>query len=166
MFHVYADGVSVYDPLNSSYYLISPKLTLEWGKAGAFEFVVPSTNLFYQKFQQLKTVVTVEFDGNEIFRGRVLSIERDFNNLKTVYCEGDLSYLVDSVQKAEQYEGTTHDLFRRIIQKHNQRVEAYKQFTVGQITIENRSIVLTGQSEEESSDFDYKKIDIDSIVDD
>ena len=175
MLHIYADGTSIYDPLSNSLYLITPKLKLEWGKAGALEFAVPSIHAFYNKFQQLKTIITVELDGNEIFRGRVLSIERDFNNTKTVSCEGDLAYLVDSVQKAEKYDGTAHALFRQIIQNHNQRVEAYKRFTVGEITIENRDIVLTGQSddigggegedEEEEIPFDYKQIAINSMAD-
>ena len=171
MLHIYADGTSIYDPLNNALYLISPKLKLEWGKAGALDFAMPPTHLLYDRIQQLKTVVTVELDGAEIFRGRVLSIERDFNNTKTVSCEGDLAYLVDSVQKAEKYEGTTHDLFRRIVEKHNQRVEAYKRFAVGEITIDNRSVVLTGQSDGEQAeeldtdDFDYKQIAIDSMAD-
>ena len=180
MLHIYADGTSIYDPLSSSLYLITPKLKLEWGKAGALEFAVPSTHAYYNKFQQLKTVVTAELDGTEIFRGRVLSIERDFNNTKSVSCEGDLAYLVDSVQKAEKYNGTAHALFRRIIQNHNQRVEAYKRFAVGEITIENRSVILSGQSddiiisgggggedeeEEEDTVFDYKQIAINSMAD-
>lgn len=169
MFTIYANNELIYDPLNPSYYLFSPKLKLEFGKAGSLEFRIPPDNVYYRSLKQLKTVITVQLDGTEIFRGRVFSIETDFNNLKTIYCEGDLAYLMDSVQKAEKYDGTTHALFSRIIAAHNARVEAYKRFTVGSVTVENRSIKLTGQSGDENpnvGNIDYKQIAIDSVVDD
>lgn len=168
MYDVYANGESIYDPTNSSLYLFSPKVKVEFGKAGSFEFVIPPSNVYYDSLSQMKTIITVEDDaGVEIFRGRILNISRDFNNLKTVYCEGDLAYLVDSVQKGEKYDGTTHALFRKIIQKHNSMVEANKRFTVGNITIDNRPVKITGKSEEadNTGNIDYKQIALDSIAD-
>lgn len=166
MFTIYANNELIYDPLNPSYYLFSPKLKLEFGKAGSLEFQIPPDNVYYRSLKQLKTIITVQLDNVEIFRGRVLSIETAFNNLKTVYCEGDLAYLMDSVQKAEKYDGTTHALFNKIITAHNARVEAYKRFTVGNVTVENRSIKLTGQSEDiNTGNIDYKQIAINSVVD-
>ena len=172
MFYIYADGNSIYDPSVSEYYLFDPKLTLEFGKAGALEFSIPSTNYYYNSLKQMKTVVTVVLDDTEIFRGRVLSFETGFNNFKTVYCEGDLAYLVDSVQKGTTYTGTTHALFRKIIERHNARVEDYKKFTVGTITIEDRPVKFVGKSADGSTPdintgkIDYKQIALDSIVDD
>lgn len=168
MYHVYADGASIYDPLNNSYFLFSPKVKLEFGKAGSCEFVIPPGNINYNELKQMKTIITVEEDdGTEIFRGRVLNISRDFNNLKTIYCEGDLAYLVDSVQKAVKYEGTVHELFRKIIRKHNAMVEEEKKFRVGNITIDDRPIKIAGKSEEidNTGKIDYKQIAIDSIAD-
>ena len=167
MFSIYADGQSIYDPSVSSFYLFNPQVKLEFGKSGSLEFSIPPTNLYYNSLKQLKTLVSVDLDGEEIFRGRVFSIELDFNNFKKVYCEGDLSYLVDSVQKGEAYTGTTRALFNKIIAAHNSRVEDYKQFTVGNVTIEDRSIVLSGQSDENLNvgDIDYKQIAINSIAD-
>lgn len=166
MFTIYANNELIYDPLNPSYYLFSPKLKLEFGKAGSLEFQIPPDNVYYRSLKQFKTIITVQLDNVEIFRGRVLTIETAFNNLKTIYCEGDLAYLMDSVQKAEKYDGTTHALFNKIITAHNARVEAYKRFTVGNVTVENRSIKLTGQSEDiNTGNIDYKQIAINSVVD-
>lgn len=170
MFNVYADGQSIHFPLDKELIITKPKLTLEMGKAGSFEFSIPPTNRFYSKLQQLKTIITVEYDDVEIFRGRVLTNNRGFNNVRKIYCEGNLAYLVDSVQKGEKYTGTTHALFRRIIANHNSRVEAAKQFTVGNITIDDREIFIAGTSDEirdiETNKFDYKQIAINSMVDD
>lgn len=168
MFYIYAGGESIYKPLDDQLVLFSPKLTLEIGKAGSLEFDIPPQNPFYDRMNQLSTEVSVDMDSDEIFHGRVLSNERGFNNVRHIYCEGDLSYLVDSVQKGVQYSGTTHDLFNRIISAHNARVDANKRFTVGTVNIENRSVVLVGHSEGENLNtgtIDYKQIAIDSIVD-
>lgn len=169
MFYIYANGKSIFQPMNNSLSLFAPKLTLEMGKAGALSFRIPPSNRYYNALPQLTTTITVEMDDVEIFRGRVLTNNRNFNNVRTVYCEGDLAYLVDTVQKAERYNGKTHDLFRKIIEAHNKRAGADKQFLVGDITIENRDMVLSGKSDEvqdeETGKFDYKQIAINSIAD-
>lgn len=169
MFYIYADGKSIFQPMDNSLSLFAPKLTLEMGKAGALSFQIPPSNRYYNALPQLTTTITVEMDDVEIFRGRVLTNNRNFNNVRTVYCEGDLAYLVDTVQKAERYNGKAHDLFRKIIEAHNKRAGADKQFLVGDITIENRDVVLSGKSDEvqdeETGKFDYKQIAINSIAD-
>jgi len=175
MFHIYADGKSIYEPIDDELIVNSPKLTLEMGKAGALQFIVPPTHKYYNLFQQLRTIVTVELDGVEIFRGRVLSNNRNFQNMRTIYCEGNLAYLVDSVQQGKKFKGTTHELFRRIIQQHNARVESDKEFRVGTINIEDREIILSGTTDKddqeqaealETTNFDYEQIVLNSIVDD
>jgi len=169
MFYIYANGKSIYQPMDNTLSLFSPKLTLEMGKAGSLQFQIPPSNKYYNALPQLTTTITVEMDDIEIFRGRVLTNNRNFNNVRTIYCEGDLAYLVDSVQKAEKYDGKAHALFRKIIAAHNARVEASKRFTVGNITVENRDVLLTGKSDDiqdaETGKFDYKQIAINSIAD-
>ena len=169
MFYIYADGKSIFQPMDNSLSLFAPKLTLEMGKAGSLQFQIPPSNKYYNMLPQLTTTITVEMDDVEIFRGRVLTNNRNFNNVRTIYCEGDLAFLVDSVQKAEKYNGKAHALFRKIIDAHNARVEAAKQFTVGTINVENRDVILTGKSDDiqdiETGQFDYKQIAINSIAD-
>ena len=165
MFHIYLGNQLIYQPLDTGLALFNPKLTLEMGKAGSLEFDIPPNNIHYSDVRQLTSLVTVDMDGEEIFRGRVLSNERGFNNVRHIYCEGNLAFLVDSVQKTEKYTGTTRALFNKIIAAHNARVEPSKRFTVGQVTIDNRDIIITGQSDDlNTGDIDYKQIAIDSIV--
>lgn len=169
MFHIFANGTEIYYPLDENMLLLSPRLILEMGKAGSLEFSIPQSNSYYDRLQQLSTIMTVEIDNVEIFRGRVLSNTRGFDNTRKIYAEGDLAYLVDSVQKSEKYSGTTHALFRKIIAAHNRRVDASKQFTVGIINIEDREIVLAGQSDDvedlETGVIDYRQIVINSTAD-
>jgi hypothetical protein len=167
-FGIFVNGNPIYQPYFRDLTLINPKLTLEMGKAGSLSFRVPKTHRYYSALDQLTTIVTVEMDDEEIFRGRVLNNSRDFNNVRTIYCEGDLAYLIDSVQQGEKYEGKAHDLFRKIIAAHNARVESAKQFTVGNITVENRDVLLAGRSDDiqdaETGAFDYKQIAINSVA--
>lgn len=169
MFYIYADGKLLFHPQDSSLIVTEPKLSLEVGKAGSLQFNLPPTNQFYGLLRQFKTTVTVELDDKEIFRGRVLTITRSFYNVQAVYCEGTLAYLNDSVQKGEKYTGTTHALFKKIIAAHNARVETDKQFTVGEITIDDREVILTGQSSDitdaESGKIDYEQVVLNSIAD-
>ncbi len=169
MFYIYANGKSIYQPMDNSLVLVSPKLTLEIGKAGSLQFTIPPSHQYYHSLQQLTTSISVEMDDTEIFRGRVLSNSRNFQNLRTVYCEGDLAYLVDSVQMGKRYAGKAHDLFRHIVAAHNARVEESKRFTVGSITVENRDVLLAGRSDDiedaETGGFDYKQIALNSIAD-
>ncbi len=171
MFQVYANGRLLYRPGDPyvAREILNPKVSVKLGKAGAFSFTVPIGNKQYSALQQLKTTVSVKWDDREIFRGRVLTNARGFNTLRKVYCEGDLAYLIDSVQKGRKYDGKTHDLFRDIVARHNRMVEPEKQFQVGIIGIENRDIHIAGKNDDDDSfdttDFDYRQIAINSIAD-
>lgn len=164
MFQIYAGDSLVYEPGDMNLALLTPKLTLEMGKAGSLEFTVPAGHPYIDILKKLTSPVAVDLDGERIFRGRVLSGSRTFYNQREVYCEGVLSYLVDSVQKAEKFSGKTHDLFRNIIKNHNARMPAEKQFTVGEITVPDQDIFLLGQSADVDK-YDYTQIAINSIVD-
>lgn len=168
MFYVYADGESLWFPLDDKRVILNPRLTLEMGKAGSFQFSLPPSNSLYNTLTKLKTIITVTLDDTEIFRGRILTMDRSFNNVKQIYCEGVLAYLNDSVQPSEKFTGKTHDLFAQIIEGHNKMVEPAKQFKMGKITAENRDIIITGTSDEtedgDDDSFDYKQIAINAMT--
>lgn len=168
MFYIYANGRSIYQPLDPSRVLFQPKLTLEMGKAGSFQFNIPPTHPYYDQMLPLTTEIVVEMDDRELFRGRVLNNSVNFNRMRQVYCEGNLAYLVDSVQKNEKFDGKAHDFFRRLIANHNARMKNEKQFQVGQITVENRDVIVSGQSNvvenAETGKFDYDQIIINATT--
>ena len=171
MFTIYANDQLVYEPGDQELLVLQPKLVLEMGAAGSLEFSVPPGHPYYNNFNQLSTVVYAKFDNTEVFRGRVLSSSRDFYNFRQTYCEGALSYLVDSVQKGEAYQGSAHGLFRQIISNHNRLVDSAKQFTVGNITVPDKDIKIAGKSTGTEEDPDayaadyWRQIYIDSVAD-
>lgn len=115
MYAVYNDGSLIYAPnvSNRGYTISSPKITYELNKAGSFEFILPCTNPMYAEIKKLKSIITVFQDNVEIWRGRVLNDEKDFNLNKSVFCEGELAFLNDVWHDPYDYseEGITIDSF-------------------------------------------------------
>lgn len=137
MYSIYIDGRLLYSPdlIDDGYLVLSPKLTLELGKAGSLTFTIPTRNPLYSDIQKLKSIVTVYDNGEEIFRGRVLYDEKDIFGKKSVYCEGELAFLLDSIQRPYEFTGDIPDLFTKFIESHNEQVDENKRFVVGKITV-------------------------------
>lgn len=137
MYTIYADGKILYTPhlSHEGCGVLSPKLTIELNKAGSLEFTIFPNNDLYNEVRKLSSIITVFQDGDELFRGRVLNDEKGFYNDKKMYCEGELAFLLDSIQRPYSTEVDIATKFKEYISNHNSRVEATKQFTVGDITI-------------------------------
>lgn len=168
MFSIYVDGKLLYRPDGDIDCAVTdPVLKLEMGKSGSLTFGLPITNALYGRLQKLVSIVQVFYDEQEVFEGRVLSLTRDFNNTLQVECEGELSYLVDSVQRNDAFTGKTTELLAEIIARHNEMVEPFKQFKMGKVTVEERDITIAGQSDKTTDDegnFDYRQIEINSTT--
>lgn len=108
----------------------------------SFTFNILPDNEGYNLIKDLKTLVEVnniKTNKNE-FRGRVLiqTPKMDSSGLltKSITCESELGYLMDSVQSYGEY----HDISVRsflelIIDNHNKQVSEDKQFTVGIVDV-------------------------------
>ena len=156
MFTIYSDGQLVYAPhlSDAGCGVFTPQLTVELNKAGSLAFVMPPDNIMYNSVNKLSSIITVQQDGEELFRGRVLNDEKDFYNQKKSYCEGELAFLIDSIQRPYNYTGTVGDLFKKFISEHNAKVEASKHFTVGTISVSAKDEEITDVSESYSTTMD------------
>lgn len=83
--------------------MAQPELTAELNKAGSLSFNVPITNVLYNELQKLSTTITVEQDGKQIWKGRILNSDRDFYRNKATYCEGELAFLNDGIVAPYDY---------------------------------------------------------------
>lgn len=136
MIQMFCDGVLLYDPRSPDYVISEPKCELEINKTGNLTFRIAPTHPYYSQLQKLKSEITVYQDGERLGAFRVLNVEQDFNNIKSVSCEGELAYLLDSVQRAAEYHDVSvADYFSIIIANHNADVDGSKQFTVGAVTV-------------------------------
>lgn len=90
----------------------------------------------------------------EIFFGRVLKDEKDFYKRKNVYCEGQLAFLLDSVQRPYQFQGDVPELFSQFIDNHNSQVDDWKQFQVGNVTVTDPNNYINRESAQYPNTFD------------
>jgi hypothetical protein len=136
MYKIKADGVVFYAPSSDDMALqvLSPKASFELNKAGSLTFTVLPGNVMYHNLHKLKTVVTLEQDDEIVFCGRVLETVTDLHNQKEVYCEGELAFLLDSLQRPYKFDGKSADLFRQLLTVHNEQTEDYKHFEPGIVT--------------------------------
>lgn len=133
--------------LDPALHVLEPTLDQAVNSHGSLSFKVLPTNPEYGSIRKLMTVVTVHDGDDLIFRGRVIETTQDIDGIVSVYCEGELAFLCDSVHTPFVYGGSTAtpgDLFRRLIANHNAYTTSIdnsnreKLFTVGQVTIPAR----------------------------
>lgn len=137
MYQVFADEHILFDSRYEGYIIGKGQINLEANKSGSFVFSLYKDHPYYDRIQKLKTIITVYRDGFLIFRGRVIKSDDGFYNEKTLTCEGELSFLLDSVQRSYSYTGTPASLFSQFVREHNRQVGGDRQFTIGQITVED-----------------------------
>lgn len=135
MYQVYCDSYLIYDTRVENLKLVNPKLDLELNKTGSFTFTIYPSHPHYAHLQKLKSIIQVYSNDYLIFRGRILNDDQGFYNEKVVSCEGELAFLLDSVQRPFDFQGSPKDLFEQLITAHNNQVEESKRFIVGNITV-------------------------------
>ncbi len=136
MYVIYLDGQLFYDPRLPPNGLSSLTLEMEVNKTGTLKMTIPSSHPLISAIQKVYSEFTVYQDDEWLYSGRVLSDKYDFYGNRTVELEGELSYLLDSIQRQKEYHDiTVRDYFSDLIRLHNADVDERKQFTVGQVTV-------------------------------
>lgn len=144
MYTIYADDALLYLPGDEELSVLSPVLETQCNAAGTLTFVLLPEHPMYSALHKMRTRIDIRQDDEIIWRGRVLETETDFYRQKTVTCEGELTYLVDSVlhpYKLADYDGTAAGLFRLYLTRHNEAVSEAQQFQIGNVDIETLSSV-------------------------
>lgn len=136
MYVVYIDDICAHQPGDATAAMIEPRLEMAVGKAGSFSGRIAPTNPAYEHLLAMKSLVRVEQDGKPIFYGRIISIDKDFNKTMTITAEGELAYLLDTIQPpAEFHNITVRGFLDHLITTHNTQVGEAKHFRVGQVTV-------------------------------
>lgn len=141
MWKVYCDSYLLFADTTEDYKIISPSLTLELNKTGSFTFTIYSNHPNYDKLKKLKSIIQVFKDNELYFRGRILNDKVGFYNEKQVSCEGELAFLLDSIQRPFKFPATDTDpaspadYFTFLINRHNAQVDEDHQFVIGTISV-------------------------------
>lgn len=126
----------LHDTRVEDYKVFNPQCKMKLNTTGTLSFSIYPTHPHYGVIQKLKSEILLYQDGEWLFTGRVLNDEKDFENIKAIDCEGELSYLLDSNQRQAEYHNiSVENYFTDLITKHNAMVDDFKRFTVGQVTV-------------------------------
>lgn len=146
MYAIYADDELLYAPdmANLGYIVTDAQLTTEINKAGSLEFTIPVTNPNYNAYSKLKSIIRLEQDGVEIWRGRVLDDTKDTDLNKDVMCEGELAFLNDvNVRKYDYSRGIKLvDYFNMVVNQYHLSASSYRDIAPGNVTLNNIDLKL------------------------
>lgn len=101
---------------------ITASVTNEMGSAGNFEFTIHPKSKYYDLWIHMRTLIRVEYDGDTIFFGRVLTIDRDMFRNKKIHCEGAMTFFMDSVMEGNNngFTLTLEQYLQKLIEAHNE----------------------------------------------
>jgi len=160
LYEIKADGQLIYSTSvpDAEYQVIAPALRYEFNKPDKLTFTFPPEHAMRNAVHKLKSIITVEQDGEEIFKGRIVEETTDLYNQKLVSCEGELSFLYDSLQRPYEFDGTAKDYFKMLITNHNEQVGKDKQFTSGMITAVDDEDSFDAESIDYKDTFDEMRV--------
>ena len=135
MYRVYCDGQLIEHGRLTELRIHNPSLEVELNKTGSFTFTIYPDHPRYDLIQRMKSIITIYDEDFLLFRGRVLDDEIGWHNEKTVSCEGDMAFLLDSIQRPYDFTGSIPEYLNMLLDSHNSQVEADKRFTLGNVTV-------------------------------
>ena len=140
IYKVFCDEYLIHDSRNDELNIFNGQVDLELNKTGSFTFTIYPDNKNFGRLKKLKSIIQVFQDDYLLFRGRILNDEQGIYNEKKITCEGELAFLVDSIQRPYDFMSgdlhtTVSELFTFFITNHNSQVEESKRFKVGNITV-------------------------------
>jgi hypothetical protein len=149
MFRIFCDGVLIYHSNLESLQIFDPSLELELNKTGSFVFTLYPDHPRYSLVKRLKSIIQVFQDDFLLFRGRVLDEEVGWHNEKTFSCEGELAFLLDTIQRPYDFTGSIPEFLGMLLSNHNAQTDPEKVFTLGNVTVTDPNDYIV------RSDIDY-----------
>lgn len=156
MYCVTCDDLIIYNDISLAEDLISyaPELNIGDNKAGTFKITLPESNRGYSKVTKHVSTIKITKDSNWLFEGRIIKESTNFQNQKTIECEGALAYLNDVVLPPKEYRANTiGELFTQVLAIYNERIEdknPNRKINVGAITVAGNADIVDYESNYEN----------------
>lgn len=125
----------LYEPLDDEVRIFDPVLKEEVGGAGEFTFKIHNRHPYFNKIQPCRSEIILYRDKEALFYGRILKPEQGFDNIVKFTCEGDMTYLLDSMQQPFTFTGNVKSYITKLLEVHNSQVEADKRIELGNIIV-------------------------------
>lgn len=107
MYSIYCGQIPIYIPGESDFMVWDAKLTLGMNVSGSLSFNMLKSHPNFNILAIMDKEISVRQNSTIVFRGRILKMETTFENIVNVTCEGELSYLLDSIQPSRVYDDLT-----------------------------------------------------------
>lgn len=146
MYRIYADDTLIFDNTIDDYKIGKGEVTRETNKSGSFVFSLYPDHPHYDSFIRLATIIRVYKRDKIVFRGRILNDVTDHWNNKVFTCEGELSFLNDSIVRPFSFSGSPEAFFKQSIEAHNAQVDESKRFKIGNVTVIDSNDTITRNS--------------------
>lgn len=135
MYKILCDDNLIYDSMIEDFKISKGVITKELNKSGSFVFTIYSNHPYYNSIDKMKSIITVLKNDSIIFRGRVINEAIGFYKDKTFTCEGELGFLLDSIQIPYIFTGTPGEILGQLIDVHNAQVDESKRFGFGVVDV-------------------------------
>lgn len=140
MFKILVDGVVICNSYIPESMVINPIIVLEANKTGSFSFTFPANHPYIGSIDRLTSIIEVYRDDELLFRGICSNQSEDLIRQQVIECEGELTYLNDSILRQHKFTNqTVFSLLSAYIDEHNKQVDYFKQFKMGQVTVNGGS---------------------------
>lgn len=150
MYTVYSDSALIHDQRvgDIDCRIINPTLTEEINSSGSFIFMIPPNNVGYDEIKPMRSTVRIRNGGNTIWIGRPISIVNDFNNCKSVTCEGALGFLHDITYvdtSPMPWSISVPQFVNKVISFYNDRVSSDRRinFSTADIDADNAAVPIS-----------------------
>lgn len=155
MYSIYADGELLHYPLLDAdgKIVINPVLREKLNTHGSLQFQVAPNNPLYDNLEPRKTKIKVLSDtrNDKPWFGRVMSVERGWQNLLTVYCEGEFGCLCDSLVRPYAFKGGPAVLLADLVANYNgSRTDGYP-LQVGNVSVTDPNNYIVRSSDTANS---------------
>lgn len=131
---IYADENLIYNPKivgdegEKLYNVIEPKLSESAGNFGNLTYVCYPGSPAYDYSIELIPHIKVYNGADLYWKGRVISVEPDIRDFRSIYVEDFLAVLLNTIFRPFSFDGTASDLFEQIIDEHNRQSDERSRF--------------------------------------
>lgn len=173
MYQIKCDEYTLYDPRHDKLKVNSPKCKLEVNTVGEASFNIYSNHPYYDKLQKMRSIFEILEDGQTIFRGRMTTDSKDFENVKAVDLEGVGAFFNDSIVRpfifpedfldeadytAAATSGNVVEYFLKwLVDNHNSQVEDFQKFKLGNVTVTDSTNYISRSSADYSKTWEIMK---------
>ena len=135
MFACYVDEELLFSTIHiNGREIISGSLNEEINSVSSLEFTLPPSNDMASRVYPHTSVIKLESDGVEIFRGTASSVSKNFRGDTVVSCDGMIALMADIIK--EPFTVSSREIesyITAIVQNYNDGVAADKQIKIGQV---------------------------------